>query len=135
MQEAIPGAIGFHVVEHNRALRSRVAQFALRELAFHASPYVGSTLSLQKLAAIDGRVLHNVLNAIARIAFEDVARLCLRGYNAPRALCVDASPRSVSQIFGGSQCQNLWARDPELLPCCTSATLAGRLLRDPALDV
>ena len=81
-------------------IASCIAQLALRELALHASPYVGSTLSLQKLAAIDGRVLHNVLDAIARIAFEDVARLCPRGYNAPGALCVDASPRSVSQIFG-----------------------------------
>ena len=100
MQEAIPGAIFFHVVEHDRALWSRVAQIALWELASHAPPYVGSTLSLQKLAAIDGRVFHNVLDAITGIAFEDIARLCLRGYNASRALCIDTSPRSVSQIFG-----------------------------------
>ena len=88
------------MVEHNRALWSCVAQLAFWKLAFHASPYLGSTLSLQKLATIDGQVFHNVLDAIARIAVEDVAFLCLCGYNASRAMCVDASPRSVSQIFG-----------------------------------
>ena len=76
MQKAIPGAILFHVVEHDWALWPRIAQLALWKLASHASPYVGSTLSLQKLAAIDGRVLHDVLDAITGIAFED-AFCCL----------------------------------------------------------
>ena len=100
MEQTIPAAVCLHVIEHNWALRSSIAQFAFGKFAFHAPPYVGSMLSLQKLAAIDCGVLHNVLDAIARIAFEDIARLCLCGYNALRALCVDASPRSVSQIFG-----------------------------------
>ena len=100
MQQAIPGAVLFHVVEHDWALWFGVAQLAFWELTFHAPPYMGSTLALQKLAAVDGRVLHNMLHSAACIAFEDIGRLCVRRYNAPRTLCVDASPRSVSQVFG-----------------------------------
>ena len=100
MQKAIPGAVLFDVVEHDWALWFGVAQLAFWELTFHAPPYMGSTLALQKLAAMDGRVLDNMFDCITCIASEDVARLCLCGYNAPCALCVDASPRSVSQIFG-----------------------------------
>ena len=70
------------------------------ELAFHAPPYVGPTLALKKLAAVDSGIIHDVLHAIAGVDFEDVGRLCLRRHNASRALCVDASPRSVSQVFG-----------------------------------
>ena len=100
MQKAIPGAVLLYVVEHDWALWFGVAQFAFWELTFHAPPYMGSTLALQKLAAVDGRVLHNMFDCAACIASEDIARLCLRRYNAPCTLCVDASPCSVSQVFG-----------------------------------
>ena len=100
MQKAVPGAVLLDVVEHDRALWFGIAQFAFWKLTFHAPPYVGSTLALQKLAAVDGRVLHNMFDGAACVAFEDIGRLCPRGYNAPRTLCVDASPCSVSQVFG-----------------------------------
>ena len=100
MQKAIPGAVLFHVVEHDWALWFGVAQFAFWELTFHAPPYMGSTLALQKLAAVDGRVFYNMFDGAACVAFEDIARLCPRGDDAPRTLCVDASPCSVSQVFG-----------------------------------
>ena len=99
MQKAIPGAVLLHVVDHDWALWFGVAQFAFWKLTFHAPPYMGSTLALQKLAAMDGRVLHNMFDSIACIASEDIGRLCLRGHNAPGALCVDASPCSVPQVF------------------------------------
>ena len=99
MQKAIPGAVLLYVVEHDWALWFGVAQLAFWELTFHAPPYMGSTLALQKLAAVDGRVLHNMFDCAACIASEDIARLCLRRYNAPCTLCVDASPCSVSQVF------------------------------------
>ena len=111
MQKAIPGAVLLHVVEHDWALWFGVAHFAFWKLTFHAPPYMGSTLALQKLAAMDGRVLHNMFDCIARIAFEDIALLCLRGYNASRALGVEASPRCVSQTYGkevASGPSNLW---------------------------
>ena len=82
MQEAVPGAVLFHVVEHDWALWFGVAQFTFWKLTFHAPPYMGSSLALQKLAAVDGRVLHNMFDCAARIASEDVARLCLCCYNA-----------------------------------------------------
>ena len=78
MQEAVPGAVLLDVVEHDRALRFGIAQFAFWKLTFHAPPYVGSTLALQKLAAVDGRVLYNMFDGAACVAFEDIARLCLR---------------------------------------------------------
>ena len=99
MQKAVPGAVLLDVVEHDWALWFGIAQFAFWELTFHAPPYVGSTLALQKLAAVDGRVLHNMLHGAACVAFEDIGRLCLRCDNAPCTLCVDASPCSVSQVF------------------------------------
>ena len=100
MQQAIPGAILLQVVEHHWALRSCIAQLAFRELAFHAPPYVGPTLALKKLAAVDSGIFHDVLHVIASVALKNVARLGLRRHNAPRALCVDASPCRVSQVFG-----------------------------------
>ena len=111
------------MIEHDWALWSRIAQLAFWKLAFHAPPYVGSTLSLQKLAAIDGRVLHNALDAIARIALEDVARFCLSGNNASCALCVDASPRSVSQIFG----HEVAARPSQMAIFCGAARASARV--------
>ena len=123
MQKAIPGAILFHVVEHDWALWPRVAQLAFWELAFHAPPYVGSTLALQKLAAMDGRVLDNMFDCITCIASEDIARLCLCGYNAPCALCVDASPRSVSQIFG----EEVAVRPTLLVILCGAASACARV--------
>ena len=100
MQKAVPGAVLLDVVEHDWALWFGVAQFAFWKLTFHAPPYMGLTLALQKLAAVDGRVFYNMFNGIACVAFEDISRLCLRRYNAPCTLCVDASPCSVPQVFG-----------------------------------
>ena len=117
MQKAVPGAVLLDVVEHDRALWFGIAQLAFWELTFHAPPYMGSTLALQKLAAVDGRVLHNMLDSIACIAFEDVARFCLCGHNAPGALRVDASPRCVSQIFRNE----VTLRPSQLLMFCGTA--------------
>ena len=100
MQKAVPGAVLLHVIEHDWVLWLGVAQLAFWKLTFHAPPYMGSTLALQKLAAVDRRVLHNMFDSAACVAFEDIARLCLRRYTAPCTLCVDASPRSVPQVFG-----------------------------------
>ena len=100
MQQAVPGAILLQVVEHHWALRSCIAQLALRELACHASPDVGPTLALQKLAAVDGRKLRDVLRATAGVAGEDVCLLCCGRHDAVCTLGVDASPNSVPQIFG-----------------------------------
>ena len=99
MQKAVPGAVLLDVVEHDWALWFGIAQLAFWKLTFHAPPYMGSTLALQKLVAVDGRVLHNMFDCAACIASEDISRLCLRGHNAPGALCVDTSPRSVPQVF------------------------------------
>ena len=100
MQQAIPGAILLQVVEHHWALRSCIAQLAFQELACHASPYVGSTLALQKLAAVDGGILRDVLHGIAGIAREDVGGLCCRRHDAVCALGADALPNCVSQVCG-----------------------------------
>ena len=123
MQKAIPGAVLFDVVEHDWALWFGVAQLAFWELTFHAPPYMGSTLALQKLAAMDGRVFHNMLDGIACVAFEDIARLCLRCYNAPCTLCVDASPRSVSQVFG----EEVAVRPTLLVIVCGAACACARV--------
>ena len=100
MQQAVPGAVFFHVVEHHWALRSRIAQFAFRVLAVHAPPDVGSTLALQELAAVDRRVLRDVLRATAGVAGEDVCLLCCGRHDAACTLSVDASPNSVPQVCG-----------------------------------
>ena len=100
MQQTIPGAILLQVVEHHWALRSCIAQLAFRELACHAPPDVGPTLALQKLAAVNGRKLRDVLRATAGVAGEDVCLLCCGNHDAARASGIDASPNRVSQIFG-----------------------------------
>ena len=100
MQQAIPGAILFQVVEHHWALRSCIAQLAFRELACHASPNVRPTLALQKLAAVDGRILRDVLHGIAGVAGEDVGGLCRGRHDAARTSGIDTSPNGVSQLFG-----------------------------------
>ena len=115
MQQAVPGAILLQVVEHHWALRSCIAQLALRELARHASPDVGPTLALQKLAAIDGGVLRDVLHGLAGVAGEDVGGLCRGRHDAARTSGIDASPNGVSQIF----CEEVALRPTQL------ALLAG----------
>ena len=115
MQQAIPGAVFFHVVEHHWALRSRIAQFAFRVLAIHAPPDVGSALALQKLAAVDRRVLRDVLRAMAIVAGEYVSRLCLGRHDAARASGIEASPNRVPQIV----CKEVALRPTQL------ALLAG----------
>ena len=99
MQQAVPGAILLQVVEHHWALWSCIAQLAFRELACHAPPDVRPMLALQKLAAVDGRILRDVLHGIAGVAGEDVGGFCLGCHDAACALGVDASPNGVSQIF------------------------------------
>ena len=100
MQQAVPGAILLQVVEHHWTFRSCLAQLAFRELACHAPPDVGPTLALQKLAAVDGRVLCDVLRAIAGVAGEDIGLLCCGRHDAACTLGVDASPNSVPQVCG-----------------------------------
>ena len=99
MQQTVPRAILLQVVEHHWALGSCIAQLAFWELAFHAPPNVGPTLALQKLAAVDGRKLRDVLRATAGVAGEDVCLLCRGCHDAARTSGVDASPNGVSQIF------------------------------------
>ena len=115
MQQAVPGAILLQVVEHHWALRSCIAQLAFRELACHAPPDVGPTLALQKLAAVDGRILRDVLHGIASVAGEDVGGFCRGCHDAARASGIDASPNGVSQIF----CEEVALRPTQL------ALLAG----------
>ena len=115
MQQAVPGAVFFHVVEHHWALRSRIAQFAFRVLAVHAPPDVGSTLALQELAAVDRRVLRDVLRAMAIVAGEDICRFCLGRHDAARASGIEASPYRVPQIV----CKEVALRPTQL------ALLAG----------
>ena len=100
MQQAIPGAILLQVVERHWALRSCIAQLAFRELAFHAPPYVGSTLALQKLATVDCGVIRDVLHSLAGVAGEDVGGFGRGRHDAARTSGIDASPNGVSQIFG-----------------------------------
>ena len=100
MQQAVPGAILLQVVEHHWALWSGIAQLAFWELACHASSDVCATLSLQKLAAVDGRILRDVLHGIASVASKDVGSFCRARHDAARASSIDASPNGVSQIFG-----------------------------------
>ena len=115
MQQAVPGAILLQVVEHHWALRSCIAQFAFRVLAVHAPPDVGSTLALQELAAVDGRVLRDVLRAMAIVAGEDICRFCLGRHDAARASGIEASPYRVPQIV----CKEVALRPTQL------ALLAG----------
>ena len=115
MQQAVPGAILLQVVEHHWALWSCIAQLAFRELACHAPPDVRPTLALQKLPAVDGRVLRDVLHRFASVAGEDVCLLCRGCHDAARASGVDALPNGVPQIF----CKEVALRPTQL------ALLAG----------
>jgi len=72
---------------------------AFWKLTIHASPNVRATLALEKLTAINSRVFLDVFDTFTRIAFKDIALLRIAGDDTSRALCVEASPRCVSQIL------------------------------------
>ena len=98
MKQTIPGAIGFHVIEHDWAVWSSIAHLAFGKLTLHAPPNVCPTLSLQKLPAIDRGVVEDMFDNMTRIALKHIGVLRIHGDDTFGALSVTASPSCKSPM-------------------------------------
>ena len=117
MKQTIPGAIGFHVIEHDWAVWSSIAHLAFGKLTLHAPPNVCPSLSLQKLPAIDRGVLEDMFDNMTRIALKHIGVLRIHGDDTFGALSVTASPSCVSQIL----LNEVTLRPSQLLLFCGTA--------------